>query len=226
MTPGPQCCMNDPANPSMEPNRYPDLSTAGHELAQSLIAYKDRPDIVVLAIALAGVPIAYEVARFINCPLDLILIRRLLIGDEPGAHICAVNVAGKTILDDEVNLAATPSTPREIFLTDAIAELGRRQQLSRRGRTPMTLTDSTLIVVDCGMRTGSTMQAAARALRKTDAKTIIGAVPIASRESYAAVAPLFDELICLSQPENFVNAGYWYRDFRRPGDDEVGELLR
>ena len=209
----------------MNPNRYPDLSTAGRELAQSLIAYRDRPEIVVLAIALAGLPVAYEVARFINRPLDLILIRRLLIGDEPGAHICAVNVAGRTILDDEINLAAPPATPKEIFLADAIAELGGREQMCRRGRTPMTLTNSTLIVVDCGMRTGSTMKAAARALGKTDAKTIIGAVPIASRESYAAVAPLFDELICLKQPEQFVNAAFWYADFSRPGDDEVGKLL-
>ena len=210
----------------MEPNRYPDLTTAGRELAQSLIAYKDRPEVVVLAIALAGVPVAYEVAQSLNCPLDLILIRRLLVGAEDGPHLCAVNVAGTTFVDDGITLSDSPATPKEIFLAEAIAELGRREQLCRRRRTPLTLTDHTLIVVDCGMRTGSTMQAAARALRKTDAKTIIGAVPVASRESYATVAPLFDELICLKQPENFINAGYWYRDFRRPGDDEVGELLR
>ena len=209
----------------MEPRRYPDLSTAGRELAQSLIAYKDRQEIIVLAIALAGVPVAHQVARLINRPLDLILIRRLLIGDEDGPHLCAVNVAGTTFIDDGITLSDSPATPNEIFLGEAIAELGRREHLCRRGRRPMTLTNSTVIVVDCGMRTGSTMQAAARALRKTDAKTIIGAVPIASRESYAAVAPQFDELICLSQPENFINAGYWYRDFRRPGDDEVAELL-
>jgi len=209
----------------MEPKRYPDLSTGGRELAQSLIDYKDRQNIIVLGIALAGVPIAYEVARLINRPLDLILIRRLLIGDEANPHLCAVNVAGTTFIDDGITLSDSPATPLEIFLGDAIAELGRREQVCRRGRRPMTLTNNTVIVVDCGMRTGSTMQAAARALRKTDAKTIIGAIPIASRESYAAVAPLFDELICLSQPETFVNAGYWYRDFTRPGDDEVGELL-
>jgi putative phosphoribosyl transferase len=210
----------------MDPKRYPDLSSGGRELAQSLIDYKDRPEIVILAIALAGVPVAYEVARLINRPLDLILIRRLLIADEDGPLLSAVNVAGTTFIDDGITLSGSPATPREIFLLDAIAELGRREQLCRRGRRPMTLTDSNLIVVDCGMRTGSTMQVAAGALRKTDAKTIIGAVPIASRESYAVVAPLFDEFICLSQPESFVNAGYWYRDFRRPGDDEVGELLR
>jgi putative phosphoribosyl transferase len=69
------------------------------------------------------------------------------------------------------------------------------------------------------------MKAAVPAIRKLNPKQIIAAVPVSSREGYAAVAPLCDELICLSQPEQFINAGYWYRDFRRPGDDEVGELL-
>jgi putative phosphoribosyl transferase len=209
----------------MNSKRYPNLSSAGRELAPSLSQYKDCEGAVVLAIALAGVPVANEVARFLDLPLDLILIRRLLVGDEPGDQICATDVAGTTFIDDRITLSDSPATPQEIFFADAITELGRREHLCRRGRRPMTLTNRTVIVVDCGMRTGSTMQAAARALRKTDAKTIIGAVPVASRESYATVVPLFDKLICLSQPENFVNAGYWYRDFRRPGDDEVGELL-
>ncbi|HEX3083223.1 MAG TPA: phosphoribosyltransferase family protein, partial [Pyrinomonadaceae bacterium] len=122
-------------------------------------------------------------------------------------------------------LVATLSSPQESFLAEAIADFKRREQLCRRGRKPLSLTDQTVIVVDCGIRTGSTMNAAARALRKTDAKLITGAVPVTSREGYAAVAPLFDELIYLQQAAQFVNAGYWYADFRRPGDDEVGKLL-
>jgi len=193
-------------------------------LTHSLSKYRDRADTVVLGIALAGVPVAYEVARSLKRPLDVILIRRLLIGDD-GANLCAVNVAGETILDDGINLVATPSSPQEIFLVEAIADFKRREQLCRRGRKPMKLMDRTVIVVDCGIRTGSTMNAAVRALRQTDAKLVIGAVPVASREGHAAVAPLFDELICLQQPPQFVNAGYWYADFSRPGDDEVGKLL-
>jgi putative phosphoribosyl transferase len=209
----------------MNPKRYPDLSTAGRELAPSLSHYKDCEETVVLAIALAGVPAAKEVARFLNQPLDLILIRRLLLGDKPGDHICATSVAGETILDDRIAVAAQPSTPQETFLVEAIAGLGRREQLCRRGRRPLNLIDRTVIVIDCGIRTGSTMNAAARALRKTGAKSIVGAVPVASREGQAAVTSGFDELICLQQPELFVNAGFWYADFGRPGDDEVGELL-
>jgi len=209
----------------MNPNRYSNLSAAGLALTQSLSQYRDREDVIVLAVALAGVPVAHEVARYLKRPLDFILIRRLLIRDESGAHLCAVNVAGETILDDGINLVATPSSPQEIFLVEAIADFKRREQLCRRGRKPMKLMDRTVIVVDCGIRTGSTMNAAVRALRQTDAKLVIGAVPVASREGHAAVAPLFDELVCLQQPPQFVNAGYWYADFSRPGDDEVGKLL-
>ncbi|HEX3084291.1 MAG TPA: hypothetical protein VHP99_07215, partial [Pyrinomonadaceae bacterium] len=86
----------------MNPSRYSNLSAAGVALTQSLSQYKDQNDVVVLAIALAGVPVAKEIATALNRPLDLILIRRLLIGDGPGAHLCAVNVAGETILDDGI----------------------------------------------------------------------------------------------------------------------------
>jgi Predicted phosphoribosyltransferases len=209
----------------MNPNRYPDLRTAGRELAQSLIQYRDREEMVVLAIALAGVPVAHEVAQFLNRPLDLILIQRLLTGKGPGHHLCAVNVAGQTILDDGIVLATAPSTPQEIFLAEAIAAMGRREQLCRGGLKSLSLTGRTVLLVDCGIRTGSTMNAAARALRKTEAKSIIGAVPVTSREGYAEVAPGLDEFVCLQQPEQFVNAGYWYADFSRPGDDQVAQLL-
>lgn len=204
--------------------RFPNLSSAGAKLAQGLHSYRDQ-DTIVLGIALAGVPVAREVANFLRAPLDLILIRRLLIGDEAGSHLCAVSIAGSMLLDDEISLGDSPSEPLEHFLRDAVAELRDREQLCRRGRPPVDLSERTLIVIDCGIRTGSTMKAAARALRKIKAKWIIGAVPVSSREGHAEVAPLFDEFVCLMQPELFINAGYWFADFRRPGDNEVGYLL-
>jgi len=108
---------------------FPDLSTAGRELAPQLAAYQNDRDAIVLGIALGGVPVAREVANFLNAPLDLILIRRLLVGDEVGSHICAVNVAGTTMLDDEISLTATPSTPLEHFLSEAVAGLNEREQV-------------------------------------------------------------------------------------------------
>jgi putative phosphoribosyl transferase len=208
----------------INPNRYADLRAGGRQLASALLSHKDRADAVVLGIALGGAPVAFEVANALEFPLDLMLIRRLLIGDD-GSHLCAVNVAGTTVLDEGIAMKENPKTPKEIFLGEALADFARREQLCRRGRDPLSLTDRHVFVIDCGIRTGSTMQAAARALRKTGAKSIIGAIPAASREGYAAVTPLFDELICLQQPEQFVNAGFWYADFGRPSDEEVGELL-
>ena len=204
---------------------FPNLSTAGRELAPQLVEYENDPDTIVLGIALGGVLVAREVANFLNAPLDLILIRRLLIGDEVGSHICAVNVAGSMILDDEITLSETPSTPLEHFLSEAVGGLDQREQVCRRGQSAIALTGRTVIVVDCGIRTGSTMRVAARALRRAKPKRMIGAVPVSSREGYQTIAPLFDDLICLMQPEEFINAGRWYSDFRRPGDDQVGELL-
>lgn len=209
-----------------QPSPFPNLSAAGRELSPQLAKYQSDPNAIVLAIALGGVPVAYEVANFLNAPLDLILIQRLLIGDEDGLHICATSVAGAMILDDEINLSARPSTPLEHFFAEAIGRLEAREKTCRRGRPPLALKGKNIILVDCGIRTASTMKVAIGALRKVEPKQIIGAVPIASREGHATIANLCEDLICLAQPEKFVNAGFWYRDFRRPGDDEVGELLR
>src|SRR6266571_972613 len=204
---------------------FSSLVTAGRELAPHLAAYENDPNAIVLGIALGGVPVAREVANFLNAPLDLILIRRLLIGDEVGSHVCAASVAGARILDDEITLSETPSTPLEHFLSEAVAGLDQRERVCRRGRSPIDVTGRTVIVVDCGIRTGSTMRVAARAVRRAEPKRMIGAVPVSSREGYQTIAPLFDDLICLIQPEEFINAGFWYSDFRRPEDDHVGDLL-
>src|SRR6266568_6806007 len=117
---------------------FSSLVTAGRELAPHLAAYENDPNAIVLGIASAGVPVAREVANFLNAPLDFILIRRLLIGDR-GSHLCAVNVAGSMLLDDEITLAEIPSTPLEHFLAEAITGLHEREQLCRRGRAPVVI---------------------------------------------------------------------------------------
>jgi len=211
---------------SLKPNRFPDLRTAGRELALQLERHRHAADLLVLGIALAGVPVAHEVATHLGAPLDLVFIRRLLVPEGFGSQSCAVNAAGRMVLDDQIEVTASPSTPREYFIAEAIAELEQRVQQCRRERPAVELGGRTLILVDCGIRTGSTMKSAAQALRKLEPRQIIGAVPVSSPEGYAVIAPLCDELTSPLRPENFVNAGYWYRDFRRPGDDEVGDLLR
>lgn len=205
---------------------FPNLRTGGSELSRQLESCRDIPDLIVLGIALGGLPVAHEVATHLKAPLDFVLVKRLLLPEGPGSELCAVNVAGSMIIDDGVALVPAPATPLEHFLADAVAELAQRARTCRRDRPALEIEDRTVILVDCGIRTGSTMKAALTALQKLRPKRIIGAVPVASREGYAAIASLCDDLISLSQPEIFVNAGYWYRDFSRPGDGQAGELLK
>lgn len=206
--------------------RFADLRSGGRELALRLDTYRGRDDVVVLGIVLGGVPVAHEVATHLGMPLDLVIIRRLLAPDGPGSQVCAVNVAGALVLDEELpTRPAAPVTPLDYFLADAIAELGRREQLCRNGRPPIELDGKTVILVDCGIRSGLTMEAAIKALRTKQPARIIAAVPVASYEGRTAVEALPDELICLAQPEPFGHVGVWYADFSRPGDDGVGGLL-
>ncbi|HEY8189005.1 MAG TPA: phosphoribosyltransferase family protein [Pyrinomonadaceae bacterium] len=207
--------------------RFTNLRSAGRELALKLEEQRDVNDVIVLGIALGGLPVAFEVAQYLNVPLDLVIIRRLLTPQGPGSQTCAVNVAGSLVIDAELlPRPVVPSTPLDHFLADAIAELGRREQICRAGRPPIDLAGKTVILVDCGIRSGLTMQAAIGALRTKDPRQIIAAVPVASHEASAGVTALADDLIFLSQPEPFGHVGLWYLDFSRPGDDHVGELLQ
>jgi putative phosphoribosyl transferase len=206
--------------------RFPNLKTAGSELAVSLEQYRNRDDVVVLGILLGGALVAHEVANFLNVPLDMVIIRRLFTPQGPGSQTCAVNVGGSMVLDQDLNLPiGVPSTAVEHFVAEAINELKQRELVCRRGRTPIDITGRTVILVDCGIRSGSTMQAAIGALRPIGPAKIISAVPVASEQGRLVVAELADELVCLATPEPFGNVAVWYKDFSRPGDDAVGDLL-
>src|SRR5262249_50904187 len=161
--------------------------------------YRSLPDLLVLGIALGGLPVAHEVAKHLGAPLDFVIVRRLL-APNPNSHICAVSVAGSMILDEGIAITPNPSAPVEHFLNDAITEVEQRAQTCRQKRAPLSLADRNVILVDCGIRSGSTMKAAVPAVRKLNPKQIIAAVPVSSREGYAAIAPLCDELISLAQP--------------------------
>jgi putative phosphoribosyl transferase len=205
---------------------FTNLSSGGRELALKLEAFREADDVVVLAIALGGVPVAYEVAKYLNAPLDLVIIRRLLMPQGPGSQTCAVNIAGSMVIDAELlPRPPMPETPLDHFLADAITELSRREQICRSRRPPMELAGRTIILVDCGINTGLTMQAAISALQTRKPAQIIAAAPVVSHEGHTTVAARVDQLIFLSQPQPFGHVGLWYTDFSRPGDDRVGELL-
>ena len=204
---------------------FSNLRAAGRELATKLEGYRDRNDVVVLALVLGGVPVGHEVAKEIGAPLDFIIIRHLLAPQGPGSIVSAVNIAGALVVDKELLPQNPPSSPLDYFVADALAGLARREQTCRRGRPPIDLQGKTIILVDCGIRTATTMQAAIGALRTKQPAKVIAAVPIASRGGCEAAASLADELVCLATPQSFGNVGLWYKDFSRPGDDHIGELL-
>jgi putative phosphoribosyl transferase len=209
------------------PERFADLWSGGRELAAKLSAYRDRADVVVLGIVSAGVPVAYEVAKYLAVPLDLVIIRRLLTPQGPGSQTCAVSIAGSMVIDEELlPRPAVPATPLDHFLADAIAELNLREQTCRHGQSPLDVGGKSVILVDCGIRSGLTMEAAIKALRTSNPAKIFAAVPVASREGCERVETQPDRLVVLSQPEPFGNAGLWYTDFSRPGDELVGDLLQ
>jgi predicted phosphoribosyltransferase len=165
------------------------------------------------------------VAREIGAPLDFIIIRLLLAPQGPGDLVCAVNVAGSLVVDQERLPPDPPSSPLDYFLADALAGLARREQVCRAARPPLDVAGKTIILADCGIRSATTMRAAITALRKKGPAKIVAAVPIGSPGGVEAVSALADELVCLAVPGTFGNVGLWYKDFSRPADDQIGALL-
>ena len=206
---------------------YPNLSSAGGELALTLSRAGIAHDVIVLGIVSGGVPVAVEVAKHLEASLDLVIIRRLLAPRGPGSQAVAVNVADSLVIDEEIGpRPAQPQTPLDYFLEDALNGLARRAQVCRGKRPPTELTGKSVLIVDCGIRTGLTMQAAISAVRTFNPAHITAAVPVTSLDGRRVVEALAVELIYLAAPEPFGNAGVWYRDFRRLADDSISQLLK
>ena len=215
-----------PQRPSDRPSRFHNLTTAGRELAVALERYRDLSNIIVLGIVSGGVPVAYEVARHLNAPLDFVLKRTLLAPMGPGSQLSAVNVAGSLVLPRELlPLPSLPSRPFDYFLADAITTLNDRERTCRGGRSPRNLHGQIVILVDCGIRTSLTMQRSIIAVRTRSPAQIIAAVPVGSTDGCASTATMVDEFVCLAQPEPFGHVGMCYEDFKRPKDEEIQTLL-
>jgi putative phosphoribosyl transferase len=211
---------------AQQAERFPDLRSAGRELAAALEQFSARTDVIVLGLVLGGALVAFEVARHLCLQLDFVIIRRLLVPHGPGSQVCAVNVAGSLVIDEELMpRPAVPESPLDYFVSDALEKLAGRERQCRGGRPAVDLSQKTVILADCGIRTGLTMRAAIGALRKAGPARIIAAVPVASVKGRAAIEALADEVISLRSREPFGHVGLWYEDFRRPGDESVSDLL-
>lgn len=206
--------------------RFLDRAEAGRELAARLGAYKDRRDVIVLALPRGGVPVGYEVARTLDLPLDVFVVRKLGVPANEELAMGALASGGVRILDDHV-LRIYHVTPADVERVTGWeqAELERREQLYRGDRSFPDLTGKTVILVDDGLATGSTMRAGIAALRQEHPSRIIVAVPVAAKETCDAVRELADDVVCARMPEPFYAVGMWYDDFSQTTDEEVHDLI-
>jgi putative phosphoribosyl transferase len=207
--------------------RFHDRREAGQLLARQLADYKGRNDVVVLALPRGGVPVAYEIARELNAPLDVFVVRKLGVPWQPELAMGAIAGRGTEVLNDDVVRAYNipPHVISAVAERERI-ELQRHVQDYCGNRLQHDFHDRVVILVDDGLATGSTMRAAVQALRHDRPTAIIVAVPVAAAEACRRLQSDVDSMICLRTPPNFSAVGYWYEDFSQTTDDEVRELLR
>lgn len=205
---------------------YPDRHEAGRRLAPLLRAYAGRRDVLVLGLPRGGVPVAFEVARALDAPLDVFIVRKLGVPGHEELAMGAIATGGVRVLVPEVVRALRIDEAALDRAADAeFLELVRRERLFRGGREAHDVTGQTVILVDDGLATGATMRAAVQALRELGPGRIVVAVPAGARETCEELARLADEVICAAMPEPFQAVGLWYRDFTQTTDEEVRELL-
>jgi predicted phosphoribosyltransferase len=206
---------------------FRDRYDAGRRLAAALGSYAGRDDVLVLALPRGGVPVGYEVARALGAPLDVMQVRKLGVPGREELAMGAIASGGVRILSEDVVQAL--SIPERVIATVAAVEeqeLDRRERIYREGRPFPEVRGRTVILVDDGLATGSTMRAAAAALRAQGAGRLVAAVPVAPKETCDALRDVVDEVICAVTPEPFLAVGEWYEDFTQTSDADVRDLLR
>lgn len=206
--------------------RFLDRRDAGRRLAADLADYTTRPDVRVLALPRGGVPVAYEVARALDAPLDVFVVRKLGVPGHEEYAMGAIASGGVVLLNEQVVRAAGVSQAAVQHVLDTERrELERREQRYRGDRPAPDVAGNTVILVDDGLATGSTMFAAVAALKQEHPAHIVVAVPTSSPETCDALRKEVDEVVCSITPEPFYAVGLWYDDFSQTSDEEVHELL-
>jgi putative phosphoribosyl transferase len=207
-------------------SRFRDRRDAGRRLATELRAYANRPDVIVLALPRGGVPVGYEVASALGAPLDVFVVRKLGLPGHEELAMGAIASGGVHVLDqDLLRIAHVSDAQLQQVITTELAELARRERLYRGDRSFPDLQGKTVILVDDGLATGSSVRAAIAALRKKAPKQIIVAVPVAAPEVCDSFRDIADDIICAETPESFRAVGMWYDDFSQTTDEEVHDLL-
>ncbi|HWQ32869.1 MAG TPA: phosphoribosyltransferase [Blastocatellia bacterium] len=208
--------------------RFQNRTEAGKKLAGKLAAYARRPDVLVLALPRGGVPVAFEVAEALQVPLDVFLVRKLGVPGNEELAMGAIATGGVRVLNqDVVSYLNIPAAAIEEIAAREMMELERRERAYRGHRPQPDISGKTIILVDDGMATGTTMRAAVAALREHQPKQIIVAAPVAARTTCEAFEEMADDIVCICDytPESFFAVGLWYEDFTQTTDEEVRSLL-
>ena len=211
----------------MDFRRFRDRAEAGRLLAERLGQYAGRDDVVVLGLPRGGIPVAFEIARKLNAPLDVFLVRKLGVPGHEEYAFGAIATGGMRVLNKQVlEQLAIPAEWIEAIDAKERRELERRERAYRGDRPPPDLAGRTVIIVDDGLATGATMLAAVRAVRLDDPKEIIVAVPVADPDVCRSLGADADDVVCLRTPERLGAVGLWYEDFSQTTDAEVRDLLQ
>jgi predicted phosphoribosyltransferase len=205
---------------------FRDRYHAGRVLAERLAGYAGRSDVVVLALPRGGVPVAFEIAAALGAPLDVFLVRKLGVPGHEELAMGAIASGGVRVLnEDVVGVLAIPDAQIERVAAAEAEELARRARDYRDDLPPPDLRARTVILVDDGLATGSTMRAAVAALGAQAPARIVVAVPVAAAAACESFRPLVDEVVCAVVPDAFRAVGLWYDDFSPTTDAEVRDLL-
>jgi putative phosphoribosyl transferase len=199
---------------------------AGMDLGLALSAsYGNRRDVLVLGLPRGGVPVAYEVAKALGCPFDVFVVRKLGTPGREELAMGAIASGGLRVLSaDVIEFYRIPAGTVDAVIEREQRELARRENLYRGNRPPAIVTGRTVVLVDDGLATGSTMKAAIGGLRQLHPAKVVVAVPTGAAEVCAEFREIADDVVCLATPEPFISVGAWYEDFRQTTDEEVLSL--
>ena len=205
---------------------FRDRTEAGQVLASKLTKYLNQVDTVILALPRGGVPVAYEIGKELGLPVDIFVVRKLGVPGHEELAMGAIASGGvRHINRDVVDQLRIDSETIDVASRREQKEIERRERLYRGQRPPVDVRNKTVILVDDGLATGSTMRAAIAALRQHRPARIVVAVPTAAPQTCSEIADEVDEIICAATPETFYAVGQWYQEFSQTTDDEVRELL-
>jgi putative phosphoribosyl transferase len=206
--------------------RFRDRADAGRQLAQVVAGRKLPPGAIVLGLPRGGVPVAAEIARALDLPLDVLCVRKIGVPYQPELAMGAIASGGAVVRNAEV-LAQLPDAETDFanVLAQERIELERRERLYRGPAGPLAIAGRTVVLVDDGLATGATMEAAVHALRAMGAARVVVAVPVGAPDACSRIAAAADEVVCLIQPMHFASVGQWYDTFDQTEDAEVRGLL-